>query len=74
MRRDDGQRIVKQLFGDLEFKATPISTRVNSVRHDDATLIERAPEAGADAQATAPSAPGTHAHPHEPPPEQNELF
>jgi putative SOS response-associated peptidase YedK len=52
----------------------PVSTRVNSVRHDDATLIEPVPEAGNDAPDAAPAAATAHAHPHEPPPEQTELF
>ena len=52
----------------------PVSTRVNSVRHDDATLIEPVTEARDDAQGAAQPAPGAHAHPHEPPPEQTELF
>jgi putative SOS response-associated peptidase YedK len=50
----------------------PVSTRVNSVRHDDATLIEPVPEAGNDAQHAAPAP--AHAPTHEPPPEQTELF
>jgi putative SOS response-associated peptidase YedK len=50
----------------------PVSTRVNAVRHDDPSLIERVEEAGA-----AEALSNTHVE-HEPargvPPEQSELF
>ena len=54
----------------------PVSTRVNSVRHDDATLIERVAEAGGThADGTSPSpAAADEAPADEPPPEQSELF
>ncbi len=50
----------------------PVSTRVNSVRNDDAALIERVAETPATASADAP--PEAAAGDDEPPPEQAELF
>jgi len=54
----------------------PVSTRVNSVRHDDASLIERVAESAtasnANAHAVSPDAVDDGAG--EPPPEQSELF
>jgi putative SOS response-associated peptidase YedK len=57
----------------------PVSSRVNSVRHDDATLIERLPvpdallPLGADAPQAA-AAPDAAGAPKPPPPEQPDLF
>jgi len=54
----------------------PVSTRVNSVRNDDAALIEQVAEADATPSADAPPAPadGKDVDDEEIPPEQSELF
>jgi len=54
----------------------PVSTRVNSVRHDDAALIEQVAEADATANADEPppAADDKDIGDEEMPPEQTELF